>query len=133
MLVVKPRPLLEDQSVSGEVFGIQANGPAQRPHPVVEALTGEPEHYVQVDIEEAGGASQPEGLFGLMRAMRPTDPLQESVLDGLHAETETVDPTLPHCPQLRKIHRSWIFLKADLRPVLEHEGRSTVIKNTTDL
>src|SRR5574341_1212171 len=68
-----------------------------------------------------------------MRAMRPADPLQESVLDGLNAETETVDPTLPHCPQLRKIHRSWICLKTDLRPVLEHEGRSTVIENTTDL
>src|SRR5574337_763647 len=133
MLLVERRPLFEDQSVGRDMLRTDTDGPVKSLRPITYALTGQAKHQIQIDIAEAGLTHQPEGPFSLAGGMGATDPLEESVLNSLNPYTQPGHPTLPQCVQLRKIHRSWIGLKADLCVVLEGKGGSAVIEDVDEL
>src|SRR5574337_1688974 len=114
MRLMERRPLFEDQPVCRDVFRAYTDGPVKGLRPVTRVLTGQAEHQVQVDVAEAGLAHQPKGPFSLEGGMGATDPMEQSVLNSLNSYTQTGHPTLPQRTKLRKVHRPWIGLEADL-------------------
>ena len=63
----------------------------QRCAPLINGLTGQTEHQIDVDVRETCVAQNPKRFFCLLRVVLASEQFQQFVVPRLHAEADPVD------------------------------------------
>ena len=82
--------LLEGQRVEGNVFGRQSGEPSDRVLPLRNSLVRKAIHEIEVDVIEARFPGCPEGFHRAVGCVATSQELQQTVVQALHANAETV-------------------------------------------
>src|SRR5437773_6099953 len=87
----KFRILFVRQAVSGNMFWLKRNCCLQARAPLINGLTGQTKHQIDVDVCETCVAQNPKRFFCLLRVVLASEQSQQFVVPRLHAEADPVD------------------------------------------
>ena len=114
--------LLVGEVVGGEVFGREGKGLIEVGLPEREVLPRDGEHEIEAEISKSRFAQGLEGGDGVVGRVVPSKGLEDGGLEGLHSETDAVDPELPHQLCLVEIKGRGIGLHRVFSHLLEIEA-----------
>ena len=109
------RAALDGQRVGRDVIGCEADHLVDRPPPVVERLSGHAEHQVDRQVVEASRARGAHADRPRRRVVTAAEPPQQSIVEGLRADREPVDPLAAQRAQLRLAALARVHLDGDLQ------------------
>ena len=104
------RPLLDGQSVDGEVLRREGDGRHDTAAQVVKGLPRQSVHEVDADILESCRARRVKCLRRLRGGVDAPDAAKERVVKALCAEAEAVRPRRAECAEVRRVHGAGIRL-----------------------
>src|SRR5205823_8741383 len=88
------RVFLIGETVGRNVIGLEGDSCLQCGFPLLNSLTRQSEHEINIDARESGSSQDMERLFGLLRVVLPPQELQQFIIPRLNAETDPVYPEL---------------------------------------
>src|SRR6266478_8401362 len=83
--------LLVRQAISGDMIGLERDGFLQRQSPLLNRLSWQTEHQIDVDVREPGCAQKMKRMLGLLCVVLAPKQFQQVVVPRLHAEADPVD------------------------------------------
>ena len=104
------RPLLDGQSVDGEVLRREGDGRRDAAAQVVKGLPRQSVHEVDADILESRRARRVKCLLRLRSCVNAPDAAKERIVKALYAEAEAVRARRAECAEVCRVHGAGIRL-----------------------
>ena len=104
------RPLLDGQSVDGEVLRREVYGRRDAAAQVIKCLPRQSVHEVDADILKSCRARRVKCLLRLRSCVDAPNAIEERIVKALYAEAETVRPRRTECAEVCRIHGTGIRL-----------------------
>ena len=123
---------LQGKLVEGEVRRLQVESRLEIGQRLVDGLTGQAEHQVQVDLFESGLVCHARGVLGVLPSVDAAELAQVFRREALHAQREPVDAGLPVTPEALALRRPRVRLQGDFRPGGDLDPRADARQQGSD-
>ncbi len=122
----------EGKVVGGDVIGFERGGLSDVIDHAGDGLSRNRENQIEIETSEARAMGQQSGFARFGGVVNSAQELEDSIVEGLRAEADSIDSRRPHPGELGEVHGARISFQRYFRIAIDPEAAIGRVENRSD-